>query len=188
MSKLTDTQLVILSAAARRDDRAVLPVPRSIKAKGEALTNPLEGLIRNGLIEEKPATGSAAAWRDDDDGQRIMLVVTEQGLQAIDGKPTDSPARNRSPRPRTNRSAQTSAPKLQPRSQTARKGTKQALLVDFLKRKRGASLAELVAATNWQPHSVRGAISGSIKKNLGLVVTSQKDEKRGRVYRIVEQG
>ena len=69
-----------------------------------------------------------------------------------------------------------------------RPGTKQALLIDLLKRKNGATIDDIVAATGWQPHSVRGAISGSLKKKLGLTVTSDPVENRGRVYRIVERG
>jgi hypothetical protein len=67
-----------------------------------------------------------------------------------------------------------------------RKGTKQALLVDLLNRKNGATLDEAVKATGWQPHSVRGAISGTLKKKLGLTVSSELMGSRGRVYRIVE--
>ncbi len=61
MPKLTDTQLVILSAAARRRDRAVLPLPKSLKVKGGAATKTLEGLCKKGLLEEKPAARNAAA-------------------------------------------------------------------------------------------------------------------------------
>ncbi len=70
----------------------------------------------------------------------------------------------------------------------SRPGTKQALLIDLLKRKTGATIDDLVKATGWQPHSVRGAISGTLKKKLGLTVTSEQIEKRGRVYRIVGRG
>ena len=69
-----------------------------------------------------------------------------------------------------------------------RQGTKQALLVDLLKSRSGATIAEAVAATGWQAHSVRGTISGTLKKKLGLAVTSEPIEKRGRVYRIAERG
>lgn len=62
--------------------------------------------------------------------------------------------------------------------------TKQAILIDLLSRAKGATLAELVAATGWQRHSVRGAISGTLKKKLGLAVTSEPTDDRGRVYRI----
>ena len=66
----------------------------------------------------------------------------------------------------------------------ARAGTKQALLIDLLKRKKGATIEEIVEAIGWQAHSVRGAISGALKKKLGLAVTSEKVQARGRVYRI----
>ncbi len=69
-----------------------------------------------------------------------------------------------------------------------RQGTKQALLIDLLKRKKGATIDDAVKATGWQPHSVRGAISGALKKRLGLTVISENVERRGRVYRIVERG
>ena len=70
----------------------------------------------------------------------------------------------------------------------ARRGTKLALLVDLLKRKTGATIGEIVKATGWQPHSVRGAISGALKKKLGLAVSSDKVDGRGRVYRIAKRG
>jgi Protein of unknown function (DUF3489) len=65
-----------------------------------------------------------------------------------------------------------------------RSGTKLALLLDLLQRKGGATIAEMMKATGWQPHSVRGALSGALKKTLGLAVKSEKVEGRGRVYRI----
>ncbi|WP_310540946.1 DUF3489 domain-containing protein [Phenylobacterium sp.] len=48
------------------------------------------------------------------------------------------------------------------------------LLVGLLRRPEGVGIDELTAATGWQAHSVRGAISGAVKKNLGLLVESQK--------------
>ncbi len=54
----------------------------------------------------------------------------------------------------------------------------------MLSQPKGATIADLVAATGWQTHSVRGAISGALKKKLGLAVTSERVEDRGRVYRI----
>ena len=70
----------------------------------------------------------------------------------------------------------------------ARAGTKQAVLIELLTRKTGATITDLTDATGWQPHPVRGAISGTLKKKLGLTVTSEPIEKRGRVYRIVGRG
>ncbi len=49
----------------------------------------------------------------------------------------------------------------------------------------GASTEEIVAAFGWQPHTVRGAIAGALKKRLGLQIGSETIEGRGRVYRIM---
>ena len=57
----------------------------------------------------------------------------------------------------------------------------------MLRRKEGATIAQIVAATGWQPHTVRGAFAGALKKKLGLTVTSEKVEGGERVYRIATQ-
>ena len=67
------------------------------------------------------------------------------------------------------------------RNQAPRHGSKQALILDLLRRDGGATIAEVAHATGWQPHSVRGAISGTLKKKLGLNVNSEKSS-RGRIY------
>lgn len=67
---------------------------------------------------------------------------------------------------------------------TYRTGTKQAQLIGMLRSEVGATIAEAVAATGWQQHTVRGAMAGALKKRLGLTITSDKVEGRGRVYRI----
>ena len=54
----------------------------------------------------------------------------------------------------------------------------------MLRRAKEATIDEITEALEWQPHTVRGAIAGALKKKLGLEVTSAKDEKRGRVYRL----
>ncbi len=69
-------------------------------------------------------------------------------------------------------------------SSCTRAGTKQAQPIAMLERQEGATIAEIAAATGWQPHTVRGAIAGALKKKLGLNVVSEKVENRGRVYRI----
>jgi hypothetical protein len=53
----------------------------------------------------------------------------------------------------------------------------------MLRRKEGATIAQIVTATGWQPHTVRGAFAGALKKKLGLIVTSEKVEGT-RVYRL----
>jgi hypothetical protein len=66
----------------------------------------------------------------------------------------------------------------------ARGETKLARLIAALRAPEGATIAELTEATGWQAHSVRGAISGNLKKKLNLTVVSEVTENRGRVYRI----
>ncbi|MCW5701968.1 MAG: DUF3489 domain-containing protein [Bradyrhizobium sp.] len=74
-----------------------------------------------------------------------------------------------------------------PPAKPPRTDSKQAKLIAMLKRPEGASIAEVVAALQWQPHTVRGAIAGALKKKLGLKVESEKvDAERGRTYRITE--
>ncbi len=196
MSNLTDSQLVILSAAAKRADGAMLPPPKSLKLKGGAATSVLKSLLKKGLVAEQLATADAAAWRENKDGRRVMLVITDAGLQAIDvatGRGTEkralaSEARPKKRRQRTARKAADPEPKAKTSPSAIRPGTKQALLVELLSRRKGATVTDLQKATGWQPHSVRGAISGALKKKLGLTVTSENVGKRGRVYRIVERG
>ena len=57
-------------------------------------------------------------------------------------------------------------------------------MIDLLRRPEGAGIDEITAATGWQSHTVRGAMSGALKKKLGLEITSKKVEGLGRVYRI----
>lgn len=65
-----------------------------------------------------------------------------------------------------------------------RTDTKQAQLIAMLTAKDGATVEEIAAAFGWQAHTVRGALYGALKKKLGLDVTSEKVEGKGRVYRI----
>jgi Protein of unknown function (DUF3489) len=68
---------------------------------------------------------------------------------------------------------------------TPRPGSKLAQVVELLESQAGASIADIMAATSWQQHTVRGALAGSITKKLGQTLTSEKVDGRGRVYRIV---
>jgi Protein of unknown function (DUF3489) len=69
------------------------------------------------------------------------------------------------------------------RASTRRENSKQTRVIALMRRPQGATVDEMQRATGWQPHTVRGAIAGVIKKRLGLAVASTKEE-RGRVYRI----
>jgi hypothetical protein len=192
MPKLTDTQLVILSAAAQRDDGALLPTPKGLEIEPRSVTRVFGGLLKKGLAAEQPAPPDGPAWRETGNGQRFMPVISPAGLDAIGVEPeggapaTGKGGKSRPTAGKPKRKPAGRKPKNAP--PPVRPGTKQALLINLLKRKRGATIAEIVEATGWQPHSVRGAISGALKKKLGLTVTSEPTGKRGRVYRIVGRG
>jgi len=78
----------------------------------------------------------------------------------------------------------TRLPAPEPAKPKQRAGTKQAMLIAMLRAPDGATIAEITKATNWQSHTARGAMSGALKKRLGLTITSEKLDDRGRVYRI----
>ena len=74
-----------------------------------------------------------------------------------------------------------------PKPPTQRAGTKQAQIIAMLQRPEGASVAEMVSATGWLAHTVRGSISGALKKKLGLPIATEKVEGRGTVHRIFNE-
>jgi hypothetical protein len=76
------------------------------------------------------------------------------------------------------------APKGQKKASAARDGSKTAKILDLLKRPGGVTAKELMKATGWQPHSVRGFLSGTISKKMGLTVTSTKGEDGERTYSV----
>jgi hypothetical protein len=75
-------------------------------------------------------------------------------------------------------------PKGRNKASAAREGTKTAKVLDLLKRPDGATLKELMKATAWQSHSVRGFISGTLCKKTGLKVVSAKTEEGQRHYSV----
>jgi len=173
MTKLSDTQSIILSAASQRTDRFALPLPKSLK--GGAAHKVVNALVDKGLLREVKANRKLndPVWRETDDGRLVTLVITDAGLAAI-GIETEAPKE-----PATE-AAPTSAPK----ERKPREGTKQSVMIEMLRRPQGATLGEIVEATGWQTHTVRGAMAGALKKKLGLTITSEKDEAKGRVYRL----
>ena len=106
--------------------------------------------------------------------------------------PKPSKSRKESPRTRTAKGTPTRKPATRARRSAAskkvnggaRRGTKQAILIEMLRRPNGTTIEQMSAKTGWQAHSVRGAISGTLKKKLGLMVTSEKPGDGPRRYRI----
>jgi len=167
--QLSDTQAVILSAACTRDDGLVFPV--TAKIKGGAVGNCLKSLLKRGLIEELPANDPDTVWRHDEERGSITLRATPLAYSALGITEDEIPD--------TGASGDNPAPQ-----KVQRRGSKQALLIEMLEAPEGATIQQVVDATGWQPHTVRGAIAGALKKKLGLNVVSEKVEGRGRVYRI----
>ena len=187
--KLTDTQMIILTAAAQRDDGSIHPLPKTLK--GGAVTKVTGALLRRGLIAEAPRRNGAAigetSFAITAEGALAINVepaecphLADTGAQAADGGREAEPAAPAPPKAKkaaTGRHGANGAAK-------ARAGTKQALVVEMLRRPEGATVDQIMEATGWQRHTVRGAFAGALKKKLGLTVTSEKVEGRGRVYRV----
>ena len=158
-AKLTTTQAAILKAAAARPDGSIEPLPTNLR--GGARTAVIDGLLARGLIAESEGchlltdAGYAAV------GKRHPI---QKGVQK-----TDAPdALTRS----------------EPIPRTIRSGTKLATIIDAMRNPDGATIAQMMADTGWQAHSVRGAISGMVRKRLGYEVSTAKGADGQRAYRI----
>jgi hypothetical protein len=199
MSKLSDTQAVILSAAAQRDDGAVLPLPETLRINGGAVDKVLGSLKAKGLIEHQgaPRGDNPPPLRITRAGLEAIGIETEDhlpagptaagtgttpadsGVQAVeapdaatgaDGAATPAKRKVKAAKPGKVAAAEKPTP---------RAGTKQALMIELLKRPEGATVDQIAAATGWQRHTIRGAISGALKKKLGLTVDATRTREVG---------
>jgi hypothetical protein len=182
VTKLSDTQLVVLSAACQRPDRSIYPL--TTKLPGGAAAKVLGSLLNKSLIKEVQAKREDIVWREDKK-RCLTLRATSAAFKAlgIHEDPTDPEAVSPAEGKRVSGgSRKASMPK--PEARGTRADSKQAKLVEMLMRPEGASIEEIVVAFGWQAHTVRGAIAGALKKKLGFNVVSEKIEGRGRIYRI----
>jgi Protein of unknown function (DUF3489) len=198
MTRLSDTQLVILSAAAQREDLSVLPLPDTLTLKGGALNKVMDSLRNRGLIR---VLGG--------DGGPERVVITSEGMAAIGVETEEDAPEGAAPADTGATSAQTgvrstdaAAPAIEAdgaatrakrkarasakpgkaaagEKPTPRAGTKQAQMIELLKRPEGATVEQIAAATGWQHHTIRGAISGALKKKLGLTVEATRTREVG---------
>ena len=180
---ITDYQRAVLHAAAHSANLVAWPVPPMLGLSKGSATIVVKGLLKKGLVEERPALGNDPVWREEDDGRQFAIVITKAGMAAIgmlpDNEerqaPGDAGAAGSADAPVTTTNQD------QPRMPRA--GSKLAILVALLTRVEGATVEEMVAATGWQAHSVRGVMSGALVRKFGLRIASEKVEGHGRVYR-----
>ena len=157
--KLTPTQALLLRAAARRADARVIP-PANLRSG--ARVKAMNGLMRR-------------EWIEAGDGG---YVLTDAGYAVAGRKRPATTEAERSQEMDTPGDLQLLE------GIPVRPGTKRAALVVALRRPQGATNLQLMLATGWQPHSVRGAISGLLRKRLGLNVVLTRNAAGERVYRI----
>ena len=156
--KLSPAQCLLLRTAARRVDGRVIP-PDTLR--GGARAKVLTALLQRGWIE--PA----------DHGH----VLTEAGYATVV---------QQRPAPPNDVQPMDAIDDLQLlEGIPVRPGTKLAELVMALRRPQGATSLQLILTTGWRPHTVRGAISGILRKKLGLNVVLAHNDSGERVYRVV---
>lgn len=184
MTTPSDTQSLILSRAATRPGNLALPLPEGLV--GAAAKMVVGKMIARGWVEEVEANlrHGEPMWRETGDGHGTTLIATEAGLEAIGIEPVVASAvasvRNARPKPEP---VQTPDDTDTAKPVAIRAGTKKAQIIAMLQRPEGATVAEMVEATGWLAHTVRGCISGALKKKLGLPIAAEKVEGRGTVYR-----
>ena len=156
--KLSPAQSLLLRTAARRADGRVIP-PHTLR--GGARAKVLTALLQRGWIE--PADGGH--------------VLTDAGYAAI-GQQRPMPPDDVQPMDTTDDLQLLDGIPVRP-------GSKLAALVVALRRPQGSTSLQLMLATGWQPHTVRGAISGMLRTKLGLNVVLAHNKSGERVYRVV---
>lgn len=174
-AKLTETQTAILKAAAGRPDGNIEPLPANLR--GGARAKVIEGLLARELITK-------LHYPD-----RVEYYATDAGFAVGRKRKVPAPA----PIDPDLEAAVTAAEAkwqadgvqiLDPIPRTIRAGTKLAAIIDAMRHTGGATIAQMMAGTGWQAHTVRGAISGMVRKRLGYEVVTEKGADGQRAYRI----
>jgi hypothetical protein len=190
--RLTDTQLLTLSAAAQRDDRSIAAPP---KLKGAAALKFATRLVAAGLVKEVKAKPGSHVWRRDDaTGQAYALELSAARLKTIAVDATEaveaaseisSPAPGEVPKNSVDLDsavASAAPPKV---IAVPREGSKLAAIVGLLRREGGATIDQLADAMGWLPHTTRAALTGLRKRGFEIDRRKRKDQRAGS-YVIVD--
>ncbi|RXF72853.1 DUF3489 domain-containing protein [Hansschlegelia zhihuaiae] len=161
--KLTDAQLVLLSAASQREDSLVV-----LTDAHPSVARTIAALLRKELLAELVVQRRQPHWRQDENGKPIGLKLTKNGYAAIGAECEEQGEGDTGP----------SSPAIE----AVRAGTKQAAVIDLLARPSGATLSDLIDATGWLPHTTRAVLSGLRKK--GFELASDKPDGCERRYSI----
>jgi hypothetical protein len=179
--KLTDAQLVMMSAAAQRKDRC-LSAPATIK--GAALGKVSAKLVKLGLAREIEAKAGAPIWRRDVAGQSYALKLTAAGLKAtaVDEGSKNAIEPGEAPQPQAKNRASSDEGGHPARVAAPRDGSKLAQVIEHLQRADGATIIDLTHVTGWLPHTTRAALTGLRKR--GYAVIRERIGSRDSAYRI----
>jgi hypothetical protein len=183
--KLTDAQLVMMSAAAQREDHC-LTLPETMK--GAVVGKVSAKLLKLGLVREIRAKAGIPVWRRDEAGLGFALKLTTAGLKAIavdeEREETIDPigAPQLDPRPGAKTVADPCDVGEHDETRIPRKGSKLARVIDLLRRSDGATILQLTEATGWLPHTTRAALTGLRKR--GYAVVRERAGVGDSVYRI----
>ncbi len=192
MPKLTDTQLIILSKAAQRDDGAAVAPEKLAKAAAAKMG---ASLISRKLMREVRSKPGMPVWRMNDDDRPLSLVILKAGRDAIGvadeaaeqmiaGDIVDTPSKLKVQQRSANAAPKTEVMEVdQPIAASPRAGTKQAVVISMLSDEQGATLDALTGATGWLPHTMRAALTGLRKR--GFSVERNSGKGKPTIYRIV---
>jgi hypothetical protein len=187
--QLTHTQTQVLQYALDHNDGQVVWFPESVK--GGARKKVLDGLFNRALVTTDGGTHwYVAAEGYDALGRPRPTVASIASLAPLVADP-EMEATVAQHEAQWANEAQASAPAApatdlspDPVKVRARENSKQATVVQMLKRPEGTTIAQICEATGWQAHTVRGTFAGAFKKKLGLTIESDKVQGGERVYRI----
>ena len=182
MAKLTDTQLVVLSKAAARDDSLAVVPQKMNKAAASKVGS---SLVARKLMRELKAKPGMPVWREDEDGRGISLIITRAGRDAIGVEGETEAAATPAKQKKMDVAGKASATKesIASTASRPRDGSKQALVISMLSKKSGATIDALIDATGWLPHTTRAALTGLRKR--GFAVERSREDGTASVYRIV---